>query len=110
MSSTVHITCQVIREHWQLVVLMACFDWYAKEQVTPFKIWSSMQTAQQNPLIDLGNNSRRSVFKRSIQMPGWTTSRDACGLKLPASVGMKKIVTTHGENYTRIWKFRQKSL
>jgi hypothetical protein len=25
------------------------------------------------------------------------------------SVGMKKIVTTHGENYIRIWKFHQKS-
>jgi len=26
------------------------------------------------------------------------------------SVGMKKIVTTHGENYIRVWKFGPKSL
>uniref|UniRef100_A0A0E0MD66 F-box domain-containing protein n=1 Tax=Oryza punctata TaxID=4537 RepID=A0A0E0MD66_ORYPU len=59
------------------------------------------------------SSSRQQVEKKSVRHVAPDARLDDIPTRLRPqitclSVGMKKIVTTHGENYIRIWKFRPK--
>jgi hypothetical protein len=61
------------------------------------------------------NRSRQQIEKKRVQKVEPDARLDNIPRRLrpqitSLSVGMKKIVTTHGENYIRVWKFRPKSL
>ncbi|KAF0894564.1 hypothetical protein E2562_001866 [Oryza meyeriana var. granulata] len=69
-------------------------------------------------IVDAGcpvaSSSRQQVEKKSVRQVAPDARLDNIPTRLRPqitclSVGMKKIVTTHGENYIRVWKFRPKS-
>lgn len=69
-------------------------------------------------IVDAGrpaeSSSRQQLQKKSVRQiaPDARLDNIPTRLRPPItglSVGMKKIVTTHGENYIRVWKFRPKS-
>uniref|UniRef100_A0A0D9XPQ9 F-box domain-containing protein n=1 Tax=Leersia perrieri TaxID=77586 RepID=A0A0D9XPQ9_9ORYZ len=60
------------------------------------------------------SSSRQQIEKKSVRQVAPDARLDNIPTRLRPqitclSVGMKKIVTTHGENYIRVWKFRPKS-
>lgn len=60
------------------------------------------------------SRSRQQIEKKRVRRIDPDAQLDGIPRRLrpqitSLSVGMKKIVTTHGENYIRVWKFRMKS-
>ncbi|XP_062197359.1 F-box/WD-40 repeat-containing protein At3g52030-like [Phragmites australis] len=61
------------------------------------------------------SRSRQQIEKKRVRQVAPDARLDNIPRRLrpqitSLSLGMKKIVTTHGENYIRVWKFRPKSL
>ncbi|GJN28673.1 hypothetical protein PR202_gb16828 [Eleusine coracana subsp. coracana] len=61
------------------------------------------------------SRSRQQIEKKRVRKVDPDAQLDSIPRRLrpqitSLSVGMKKIVTTHGENYIRVWKFRPKRL
>ncbi|XP_066339434.1 F-box/WD-40 repeat-containing protein At3g52030-like isoform X2 [Miscanthus floridulus] len=63
---------------------------------------------------EAASRSRQQIEKKPVRRIDPDAQVDSIPRRLrpqitSLSVGMKKIVTTHGENYIRVWKFRPKS-
>jgi len=63
---------------------------------------------------EAASRSRQQIAKKPVRRIDPDAQVDSIPRRLrpqitSLSVGMKKIVTTHGENYIRVWKFRPKS-
>lgn len=66
------------------------------------------------PAEAAASRSRSQIEKKPVRRISPDAQVDSIPRRLrpqitSLSVGMKKIVTTHGENYIRVWKFRPKS-